>query len=409
MTITRRTAATAGNGSGLGGRVRLAVTAAITVPAIAAAGLVGWNVLGPKPENGLGAGEASDGEPGRRSSLIAPSLLASQWQTWAAWQEVDGNVESIALLQPSMDGEAGYTSVAFGGADAVVQDYVDTEDRSRTVRLRAVAAMAPRYFVSAGESAEAIGTDLARREVITVGTDECSVARSDMSAPDEPESAYTECLRTGPGLTVWIEAPRMLAEEAAALLADAWDQMGGGESGGSWPVADRAAETITAPSTLAADLVSDDPKVAVLAELNAADADRLSSAYGGAQAHVRTYVTAGAGTEIVTLRAVRSDSPLPRVRYVDLERAELLAPNLELQHLPTGVTGSGDVYCTVQNFSVRPDGDRADLSPQVLECFRTGDGLTVWLAFISDEAPDDVRRAATMTADTWEFIARSER
>ncbi|MFJ1759978.1 hypothetical protein ACIOD2_06635 [Amycolatopsis sp. NPDC088138] len=128
------------------------------------------------------------------------------------------------------------------------------------------------------------------------------------------------------------------------------------------------------------------------------NASRISAAYGGAAAVFRSYSDAGleSGFQVA---AVRADSPELLAQYEDTAALGQALPSTELKRV-------GPVQCLIHN-EITSLGQPADPENSfVMNCQRTGGGLTVQLRNNTTEDAHDPARFAAVVEEAWAALGR---
>jgi hypothetical protein len=123
------------------------------------------------------------------------------------------------------------------------------------------------------------------------------------------------------------------------------------------------------------------------------NAARISEAYGGAAAVFRSYSDEGleSGFQVA---AVRAESPELVAQYEDTQALGQAVPTTELKRI-------GSVQCLVHN-EITPLGQPVDPEKAfVMNCQRTGGGLTVQLRNTTTEDAHDPARFAAVVEEAW--------
>ncbi|MFG1647650.1 hypothetical protein ACGFMK_45825 [Amycolatopsis sp. NPDC049252] len=128
------------------------------------------------------------------------------------------------------------------------------------------------------------------------------------------------------------------------------------------------------------------------------NASRISAAYGGAAAVFRSYSDPGleGGFQVA---AVRADSPELLAQYEDTAALGQALPSTELKRI-------GPVQCLIHN-EITPQGQRVDPENSfVMNCQRSGGGLTVQLRNTTTQDAHDPARFAAVVEEAWAALNR---
>ncbi|WP_410615037.1 hypothetical protein [Amycolatopsis sp. lyj-109] len=188
----------------------------------------------------------------------------------------------------------------------------------------------------------------------------------------------------------------------AALVGVPWlvlSLFAGTPSGRSLAAPPRLGDLSRAQDAIAKlDSVKGQSTIARIDKTDRETAARTSAAYGGAGTIVQQYQDDGLRRG-VQLIAVRAPSPELVAPYEDIEALGLAVPGTELVR-------AGAVQCLRHNPST-PVGSEPDPEQSfVVNCQRTGPGLTVTLRSLSSQGNRDPRELTAIVNEAWEILSR---